>query len=228
MSSRSRHAPAILVAALACTWLPAGCAQDLALPFRSQRIAATAPVQRLQVYAPIATGEPANPVTRVMYDAFQASLVLRLALCEVRGTVSPSAGDLADPDAGPTHTLRIRIADRQIVETRLINQFHQHYATTYSGTLYFGLELEDAGSHAPVWSARSSFKFPTGYDDEENGSGFARGIVTQLQRDGLLTRCVQEEYPGCLADRREGFQRTARIPDSLERAKAVKRLPVCR
>lgn len=230
--ARSGHAAAILVAALAWTWLPAGCAPDRAFAFRSQRVGEAAPVRWLQVDALIATADPANPVKHVMNDAFQASLVLRLALCNVRAKVLSSPADFEHPDAGTTHTLTIRIADKQVTETRIVNRYYMPLETIYSGTLYFGLELEDTRSHASVWTAQSSFEFATAEFDEGTqeslGSDFARGIVTQLQHDGLLPGCLHEEHPGCLADWREGLQRAARIPDRLRRADAVNRVHTCR
>lgn len=227
----SRHAAAILVAVLACTWLPAGCGSKAEFAFRSQRAAEVAPVQQLEIYAEIPIGRP-SPVTPAMYEAFQASLVLRLALCNLRARVWAAAGNPDGPSAGSTHTMTIRLADKQIVETHVVNQYDMPIETRFHGTLYFGLELEDTRSHASVWSARSSFKFATADFHEEDqeilGSDFARGIVTQLQRDGLLPGCVHEEVPGCLADWREGLQRAERIPDRLKRADAVNRVHTCR
>jgi hypothetical protein len=232
MSRRSGYAPAILAAALACTWFPAGCATEPAFAFRSQRGAQTVPVERLQVDALIASLGPATPMRPAMFEAFKASLVLRFALCRVRAKLLSSPADFEHPDAGITHTLTIRTVDKQVVETRVRNQYSTHDQTYYSGTVYFGVELEDARSQASVWSARSSFKFSTASLDEEDleilASDFARGIVTQLQRDGLLTGCVHETYPGCVADRLEGLQRAERIPDRLERVDAVNRLHACR
>ena len=134
-----------------------------------------------------------NPVTKGMYEAFQASLVLRLGLCRVTAEVSPAALP----------------------------------ATT--GTEGARLELADAGSQASVWSARSSFKFSSSQqDDEIAGIGFARGVVDQLHRDGLLARCIAEPYLGCVADRREARQRADRIRDDRERFIAMHNLPECK
>jgi hypothetical protein len=235
MPRRSRRAPGILVVALMCVSLSGGCVPEPAFAFRSQRGGAIAPVTRLRVYAPIQTDDAANPVTRTMYDAFQASLAFRLRLCRVEAEVlssePPPVGSAETSDGAPTSVLTIRIADtRQIVEVRVVNQWGTQTGTPfYRGTLYFGLDLADPQSHQSVWSARSSFNFPTAdRDDENSGSAFARGIVAQLQRDGALTSCIREAYPGCVADRHDQRRKTEGITDDYKRLKALQDLPECK
>jgi hypothetical protein len=220
----------ILVAALMCASLLGGCGEPFA--FESRRGAATAPMTRLRVYAPIQTDDRANPVTRTMYDAFQASLTFRLRLCRVAVEVFSSepspVGSAEGSDAAPTSVLTIGIVGANIVEVRVRDHFIV-VNTYYEGTLYFGLDLADLHSHQSVWSARSSFQFSTARrDDEISGSAFARGVVARLQRDGVVTSCIREAYSGCVADRHEQLTRAARIADDYERLKALQDLPECK
>lgn len=168
-----------------------------------------------------------------MYDAFLMSLALRFSLCQVPIEVSPPDSEPPDvdsakgPGAGPAGILTIRVVDNtQIVKVRGRDPLGR-IDISYKGTLYFGLDLGEPASDQSVWSARASFKFSWPGDDGD-GSAFARGIVTQLQRDGLLTSCIREAYPGCAADRLEGLRRAAQIADYGERLRARTHVPDCR
>lgn len=239
MTSRSMHVLA-LASALAAASVLASCTEPN-VAIRSQRDGATSPIRRVKVYAPLVTGDDSNPVTPAMYDAFQASLVLRFQLCRVAAEVSPmpapAASDAGHADTAPDHTLEIVIADRQVTKVHHVDQFGHEHATSYQGTMYFGLAIFDPRSPSPVWSARSSLKFVTGYNgrfldpqeiDGTRASELARGIVAQLHRDGLLTGCIRETYVGCTADRLESRLRAERIPDERERIKAKRDLPDCK
>jgi hypothetical protein len=233
MPRRPRRTPEILFAALMCVSLLGACAPEPAFTFRSRRDAAISPVTRLRVYAPIPTDDRTQLVTRTMYDAFQASLAFRLRLCrvavEVLSSEPPQVGSAGGPDAAPTSVLTIRVVDKQIVKVRIVDLQGIQTGTDYKGTLYFGLDLADLHSHQSVWSARSSLKFASAHlDYESSGSAFARGVVAQLQHDGVVTSCVREAYPGCVADRHEQLSKAARITDDYERLKALKDLPECK
>lgn len=228
---RRRVARVMLAAALSVI----GCAAPQ-IAVRSQVTGAAAPLQRIKVYAPLVTGDVWNPMSQPMYDAFKASLALRLQLCRVSAEISsepPPASGPAAAGSAPVASLGIELADKRITEMhRLRNGVD--VGVSFSGTVYFQLTLADGHAPAPVWSARTSFGFgdsrvyTTHLEIAEVEAGaLARAVVGQLHHDGFLPGCIHEAYVGCVADRREAHQRAARMADPRDRLRETRDLADC-
>lgn len=146
---------------LAVTLSAIGCAAQPRIAVRSQVAGVPAPLHRVKVYAPLVTGDVWNPVSQTMFDAFKASLELRLQLCRVSAEISreppPEAG-VAPAGPEPVASLGIEIAGKQIIDVHH-SMNGAEYAVTYDGVLYLGLALTDGHAPAPVWVARTGFAF---------------------------------------------------------------------